>query len=400
MNMETQTLPLGTILDSGINQYRIVEVLGQGGFGITYRANATVKVGNIELKASFAIKEHFIREYNQRQGTTVAVPNPSNAQEINESIGAFITEAERLNRLSLKHPGIVKVNECFRANDTAYYVMEFIEGENLRHYVERHDGRRLAESEALSIIKQISESLSYLHSHQVTHLDIKPDNILLREDGQPVLIDFGLAKHYDKRGQATSTMKVIGTSEGYSPLEQYAGIDHFSPEADVYALAATLFFMLIGRDPKKAADIRTTDIASALEGRAESTVAQAIVHAMQKLQEYRTPSVGTFLQELGMKDATGGETESSGGKRTEKIKSPPANTIWKQKSLLLKLVAGLAIAVLLVIVVFLIKDCQRSSTEDYYSDDYETVEFDSVAEEEPYDDYLYADSVAAINDNY
>ena len=291
-------LSIGTVLDSGIRRYRIVKVLGQGGFGITYKAVGQVKVGNIMMTVPFAIKEHFIQQLNMREGTMVLTPNASNADEVNNSLGAFLAEAERLNKLSLEHPGIVKVNEHFRANGTAYYVMEFVEGENLRHYVKHHSDGCLPESEAVNIIRQVGNGLSYLHSHGVTHLDVKPDNILLREDGQPVLIDFGLAKHYDKKGLATSTIKVLGTSDGYSPLEQYQGIDHFSPEADVYALAATLLFMLTGKDPQKAAAVRASSIQSELVGRASSVVTSAIVHAMKLLPEERTPSIARFLSEL------------------------------------------------------------------------------------------------------
>ena len=299
MMEKDQVLPIGTLLDSGIRQYRIVEVLGHGGFGITYKATGQVKVGNIVMTVPFAIKEHFVDQFNMRQGTSVTTPNASNAKEVSRSLDAFIAEAERLNKLGLEHPGIVKVNEYFRANGTAYYVMEFVEGESLRHFVSHHDGKRLSGSEALPIIRQVGESLSYLHSHEITHLDVKPDNILLGKDGTPVLIDFGLAKHYDSDGKATSTIKVLGTSDGYSPLEQYQGIDHFSPEADVYALAATLLFMFTGKDPVKAAAIRASSIQSELVGKADDEVTAAIVHAMKMLPEERTPSITSFLSEMG-----------------------------------------------------------------------------------------------------
>ena len=295
-------LPIGTVLDSGIRQYRITEVLGHGGFGITYKATAQVKVtvGNITtiVPVFFAIKEHFIRQLNMREGTMVLTPNASNADEVNNSLGAFLAEAERLNKLSLEHPGIVKVNEHFRANGTVYYVMEFVEGESLRQYVKRHADGCLPESEAVNIILQVGDSLSYLHTHGVTHLDVKPDNILLHEDGTAVLIDFGLAKHYDKKGKVTSTIKVLGTSDGYSPLEQYQGIDHFSPEADVYALAATLLFMLTGRDPKKSIEATPQIIGKQLEDISSDAVCFAIQRAMAMLPSQRTQSVDQFLRQL------------------------------------------------------------------------------------------------------
>ena len=298
MKIVENALPLGTVLDSGQHQYRIVKVLGQGGFGITYQAVAKIKVGNVQVDVPFAVKEHFISSFCGRQGESVTIPNPSNAQEVNDSLNSFLTEAERLNRLSLEHDGLVKVNESFQANGTAYYVMEYIGGENLRQYVKRQPAGKLSETEALPIIRKVADAVGYLHRSQVTHLDIKPDNILLRDDGTPVLIDFGLAKHYDKKGKATSTLKVAGCSDGYSPLEQYAGIDHFSPQADVYALAATLLFLLTGRDPRKASEISREQIEQSLPSDVSEETSKTIVYGMQKLAESRIKCVDNLMEGL------------------------------------------------------------------------------------------------------
>ena len=350
MKIVENALPLGTVLDSGQHQYRIVKVLGQGGFGITYQAVAKIKVGNVKVDVPFAIKEHFLSSFCGRQGESVTIPNPSNVQEVNDSLNSFLTEAERLNRLSLEHDGLVKVNESFQANGTAYYVMEYIGGENLRQYVKRQPAGRLSEAEALPIIHKVADAVGYLHRSQVTHLDIKPDNILLRDDGTPVLIDFGLAKHYDKKGKATSTLKVAGCSDGYSPLEQYAGIDHFSPQADVYALAATLLYMLTGKDPRKASEMSSGQIEQSLPSEVSVTTRTAIIHAMQLLTANRTASVSQFCSELSADNYTG-ETELTDGwddgvvtvKRKEK-----RGFRWSKK--IVMYTAASAIALLLVIV--------------------------------------------------
>ena len=118
-----ESLPIGTILDSGVREYEIVSVLGKGGFGITYLATSTIQVGNIPAVIQFAIKEHYISSMNERQGVSVSVPNVSNTEEIKASVDSFLVEAQRLNKLSLNHSGIVRVNESFRANGTAYYVL-------------------------------------------------------------------------------------------------------------------------------------------------------------------------------------------------------------------------------------------------------------------------------------
>ena len=290
-----QNLPIGTILNSGEREYRIEKVLGQGGFGITYLATATIFAGNIPIEAKFAIKEHYISSMNERKGTSVAISNANNTEEIKESIDSFLVEAQRLNKLSLNHPGIVRVNESFRANGTAYYVMEYIQGQSLRDYVKHSSLGRLSESEALKFFRPVAETVGYLHDHRVTHLDIKPDNILIRENGSPVLIDFGLSKHYSANGTPTSTIKAAGCSAGYSPMEQYVGITTFTPEADIYALGATLLHMLTGKDPVISTEINAEIISQSLPSDVSRPIVVAILKAMEKLKENRLHSVKGFF---------------------------------------------------------------------------------------------------------
>lgn len=117
----------------------------------------------------------------------------------------------------------------------------------------------MKEENISSIINPIIEAVQYLHGNRMTHLDIKPDNIMLSHDengnSRPVLIDFGLSKHYDKNGKPTSTINTLGCSDGYAPVEQYAGITTFSPSADIYALGATMWFCLTGMNPKRSSDL-------------------------------------------------------------------------------------------------------------------------------------------------
>lgn len=290
-----EALATGTILNSGTRKYEIKKVLGQGGFGITYLAASIVDVDNIPIEAQFAIKEHYISSMNERQGTSVAISNENNTAEIKESIDSFIVEAQRLNKLSLNHPGIVRVNESFRANGTAYYVMEYIKGQSLREFVKHSSGGRLSEEEALKLFRPIAETIGYLHENKVTHLDIKPDNILIRENGQPVIIDFGLSKHYSSKGTPTSTIKAAGCSAGYSPMEQYVGITTFTPEADIYALAATLLYMLTGKDPIISTEITPDSIRNSLPVEVSEQTKEAIVKGMAKLKEDRMNCIQGFF---------------------------------------------------------------------------------------------------------
>ena len=115
----------------------------------------------------------------------------------------------------MNHNGLVRVNESFRANGTAYYVMEYIKGQSLRDYVKHSPQGRLSEADALQLFHPIAKTIGYLHDNMVTHLDIKPDNILIRENGEPVIIDFGLSKHYSAKGTPTSTIKAAGYTPSF-----------------------------------------------------------------------------------------------------------------------------------------------------------------------------------------
>lgn len=235
----------------------IERVLGAGGFGITYLATATVKVGNVTVDVRFAVKEHFLGSLCERDSATsrVVYSNPVKT-EVENSRKDFVSEAQRLHKVGVNHANIVKVNEVFEANNTAYYVMEYIDGESLRSYVKRNGP--LSDDETRLLMEPVIDAVTYLHANRMTHLDIKPDNIMLsrEKDGslRPVLIDFGLSKHYGTDGRPTSTINTLGCSDGYAPIEQYAGITTFTPQADIYALGATMLFCITGRDPKKSTE--------------------------------------------------------------------------------------------------------------------------------------------------
>lgn len=166
----------------------------------------------------------------------------------------FRKEAQNLARM--EHPNIVHVTDCFDENGTFYYVMEYIEGEDLNSYIKQHV---LSEFEAVSIIKDVANALIYMHEEKrMLHLDLKPGNIMRRNsDGHIFLIDFGLSKHYDKVGMPeTSTTIGLGTV-GYAPIEQANQTKNgeFRPTIDVYALGATLFKLLTRETPPPASDL-------------------------------------------------------------------------------------------------------------------------------------------------
>ena len=178
--------------------------------------------------------------------------------------------------------------------------MEYLNGGSLSDIVKA--GGPLPEQRALEIIEPVARAVAFLHSHRINHLDIKPDNIMFKTtpDGSkiPVIIDFGLAKHYDGNGRLTSTVRVQGCSDGYAPVEQYAGLNTFVPQADVYALGATLYYMLVGKDPAIATEQTSAGIVQSLPKTLDRPVVNAIVGAMQQNRADRTPSVEAFLASL------------------------------------------------------------------------------------------------------
>lgn len=300
-------LAKGTVIQGGVMpgsdgeryQYRVDEVLGQGGFGITYKVSSRVKMGNIWLKErqSFAMKEHFVKGhcYRGSDGVTMEYSKAS-ASDVEGSLKDFLREGKRLAEICKGCPNIVDVNEVFSANNTAYYIMEYIEGGDLRNY------KGIDEKKAVGIICEVAKAIEHIHKQHVLHLDIKPENIVIGKtlEGKeiPVLIDFGISRHFTDRGNLTTTHKDILASKGFAPQEQFAGISKFSPEVDVYALAATLFYLIVGREPKSAFERMPNDVEKALPSSLSDVTKSALVNAL-KVQAYeRTQSVTEFVAQL------------------------------------------------------------------------------------------------------
>ena len=246
-------LPCGTVLEGRNYRYEVVKMLGQGSFGITYLAKVKMvgTLGALDTNLFVCVKEFFMSEINGRQGMTVTCSSQTGLYSYYRQ--KFIHEAEHLG--SLEHPNIIKVLERFEANNTAYFVMEFIDGGSLNDYIKQFG--RLDISEAVRLIRQIGSALSFMHSRRMLHLDLKPGNIMMRKTGEPVLIDFGLSKQYNAQGQPETTTSVGGGTPGYAPLEQinYRDGKDFPVTMDVYAFAATFYKMLTGMPPKNASDI-------------------------------------------------------------------------------------------------------------------------------------------------
>ncbi len=250
---KAQTLPAGTRLHGKSYDYEIKDVLGQGTFGITYLADLIVKgaLGSFGSTIPVAIKEFFMRDVNGRLNTSVTAGSKGGIYDKYKE--KFISESLRLSEL--KHDNIVKVLEAFEDNNTYYYAMEYIPGMSLDEYIKKSGGIELRE--AVSIANEIGDALSYMHSHNMLHLDLKPQNIMRRDNGHITLIDFGLAKQYDENGKPETSTRVGAGTPGYAPIEQanYHDGKGFPVTMDVYALAASLYKMLTCLPPQEASDV-------------------------------------------------------------------------------------------------------------------------------------------------
>ncbi len=292
MDQQTNSLREGFVL-RGNHDYTIKATINRGGFGITYRAEAEYMDDHIPQTGIYAIKELFPNKLCHRAADQSVTPDEAREEIFRKAYEEFKAEADCL--YNLHHKGIVPVNEVMETNGTVYYVMKYLDGKTLKDYVSNRGGR-LPQDEAVAITKKVGEALSYLHRNNILHLDVKPGNIMM-VGAQPVLIDFGSFRKYKANGQLT-TEKVDCFSNGFSPLEQYDGIATFSPKADVYALGATLYYMLTGEVPVEAKEISKKWIYTTVPDELSDNVVDALSNAMSKTPADRTESVSKFVSAL------------------------------------------------------------------------------------------------------
>ncbi len=290
-------LPIGTLLQGG--RYEILRYISSGGFGCTYEARDNKFKSKVK---SVAIKEFFVKDFCNRdpESNSVLVATQSKTELIERLQQKFIEEAEAL--YDLAHPNIVRVTDKFEENNTAYYVMDYIDGRSLGKLIDEKGP--LGEAEAIGYIKQIASALGFVHSHNRLHLDVKPQNIMIDQSGKAVLIDFGVSKQYDEvNGENTSTL--LGCTPGYAPIEQSGnGVSEFYPSTDIYALGATLYKALTGKTPLPAHQRASSKRLKELKfpERISPATREAVECSMQLYVDNRPQSVEEFLSLLERTD--------------------------------------------------------------------------------------------------
>ena len=238
-----EVLPLNTILRGA---FIVGKCLGKGGFGITYIC------WHINLETVVAIKEFYpsgivYRNIDSSSGydsSSVSLTGSGSKEIYQKALQSFLKEARILVTLNL--PGIVDVHDCFEENNTVYLVMDYIQGGDLKAYINNRGGK-ISEEETLKLLHPVIESLQEVHQQNIIHRDISPDNILLNKKGEVILVDFGAARNVTAQvaGEQGKSMTVV-LKPGYAPMEQYNVHGNQGPWTDVYALCATMYRMMTG----------------------------------------------------------------------------------------------------------------------------------------------------------
>jgi serine/threonine protein kinase len=264
-------------------------LLGQGGFGITYKSRDT------RLSRTVALKEFFPQAQGcLRRGTTVHPSGNITIAEFHEERNKFLEEGQRLAQF--QHPSIVRVFSLFEENNTAYMVMEFLKGKTLLKMVE--ETGPLEERLLVQLIEQVAGALGVVHQANVIHRDIKPENIMLVQNNRAVLVDFGTAREF----AAGKTRKMTTMlTPGYAPLEQYCQHARFEVYTDIYALGATTYHLLTGQVPIQATD-RAAGVELAAPRRLNSSISRqvsdAVMWAMEMQVDKRAQSASDFVQAM------------------------------------------------------------------------------------------------------
>jgi len=308
-----------------LHWYTIERVLGQGGFGITYLARDT------NLDQLVAIKEYLPVEVVARgEDGRVRSRGDGQRERYRWGLDRFIQEARTLARFD--HPSIVRVHSVFEFNGTAYMVMRFEEGENFGALLERRG--TLPEKELLRVLLPIRDGLELVHGAGFIHRDIKPDNIHIRADGSPVLLDFGSARH----ALGKSRTLTILVAPGYAPFEQYgSNSENQGPWTDIYGLGATCYRVITGTPPLDAITRSKGILGSTREvlvpartigsGRYSAQLLAAMDHALEFAEKGRPQTVAEWrreiLGEVIAKNAAPAAPERSVPVAPEKV-APPA----------------------------------------------------------------------------
>ena len=393
-------LKQGSTLKGG--KYKIVKMLGQGNFGITYLATTRIsmdgQLGKMDVNVNVTIKEFFMSDLNSRSSDGTNVERTSTTL-VKNYLSKFRKEAENLAKLH--HPNIVKVLEVFDENNTTYYVMEYVDGGTVDEYIKSKGN--LSESESLKITQDVCSALSYMHEHKMLHLDLKPKNIMRNSEGRIFLIDFGLAKQYTEDGEPESSTSLGLGTPGYAPIEQahYKKDGSFPVTLDIYALGASLYKMLTGKTPPDSSLVLNDGLPlSKLKsvGVSEGTI-EIVEKAMAPMKKERYQSVkalslaignftadeeGTTIQEEEEGTSYDEQTEyveNNGSPYNEKEDSEEIEYDFEddEQSFFEKYWKYGLVGIIIIFGIYFCSNWNSSSSTPQYDEEFDTLAVDSVA---------------------
>ena len=286
---EINQLPIGTILN---NRYIVGRVLGFGGFGITY------KVWDKKLSTVCAVKEFFPSSFVNRNPNTneIIIFSEKRKAEFDFGLSRFLDEAQNMAKFNT-HENIVNVYEYFEENKTAYIVMEFLDGESLNICMQNE---HISIDQSIDIVLKICSALKDIHKVGIVHRDISPDNIFICKDGKVKLIDFGAARF----SSSEEKQRTIILKPGFAPPEQYESVSVQGAWTDIYALGATLYYLLTGVKPEESTNRRIKDEIApphVLNPEISENVSNAVMKAMALDRHLRFASVEDFEQAINNK---------------------------------------------------------------------------------------------------
>lgn len=397
------------------NKYMLGRVIGVGGFGITY-------IGwDLNLQTYIAIKEYFpeslaSRDTSGENGTTQVFPHDAQKDIYDKGLKRYVEEAQNLSKF-YQLQGIVSVKDFFYENSTGYIVMEYINGINLKEYL-NNAGGKLPEATVLALMKPVLESLYQMHNSGLVHRDISPDNIMVTGDGKIKLIDFGSA-----RGQSAETDKTytVILKHGYAPPEQYYAKGNQGPWTDIYSLCATMYKMLTGQIPPNSVERMGNDeyVAPSAWGvqispRTEAVLAKGLAIKVsdryQDIGQLLNDLYGTVpVEQIGMAMPNTGAAAyanpASVSQQSMHLSMQPQNTEYGKtpgnKKTLWFIIAGVAAVIILAVVLVLAlgkgdddddKKTTVDTTEDISTDtdgSTDTTTEDTTTEAEPVGGNIY-----------
>ncbi len=298
MAQSRDSLPRGTLIDC----YRVIRLIGSGGFSLIYLAEDEDTGGEV------VIKEFMPKKFAKRDGRFDVVPLDGQSEDnLNRSRRLFYQEVTAM--AALRHPNIVAVRSFFRAHGTDYMVMEYYRGKNLAAYIKQRGGL-LSTSFILRVFFPILDAMSMIHERSYLHLDIKPSNIHLRAGSEPLLLDFGAVHQFSGERKRKSGQVVTA---GYSPVEQYYQGGYVGPWSDVYAIGASIRACIEGKTPPTAIERHANDLlvpaGIAFQDRYPMFMLQSIDWAMELDPLARPQNAGELLTALKKKACRPIQTE-------------------------------------------------------------------------------------------